>query len=242
MRRVLGVLLLLLLWAAPGQAAYLLIAASGNSASGANATTSVGADTTGASTLIIACSWYSATTATIVASDSKGNTWSALAKATSSGAVSSAQLFYVNSSTPTVGSAHTFTCSGTGTFTSIGYQAWSGGAVAPAESNNIGIDGGNAQQPGSLTPTRNGSLLVTALATFNGTTISINGGYTANYTSSFIGGSSEGGAMAYLVQDTAAASNPTWTSAASTDVAAVIAVFRAGIAVSGGLMYRGVSQ
>ncbi len=183
--------------------------------------TTAGIDTTGASLLII-CGSFIGTSATV--SDSVGgnsNTWTPLTGTLTGGR--SEQLFYCAS--PTVGSGHTFTV--TGSFPAICVVAFSNTAASPfdQESNNFG------GQPGSITPSEDNEVLVTGLGHSDATSQSID--------QSFIitddianGGFSVGAAMAYLIETTATAKNPTWTPSNNGRVS--MATFKAGTGGGGG--------
>ena len=130
--------------------------------SGQSTTTSSAIDTTGANFLVFAVSFYGATVPSV--SDNKGNT-SNYQQLTVYGSPSySTVLFYCAS--PTVGTGHTFTVTGTSIFFAAEVQAFSGiVAVSPFQA---GTDSGAAQssgtsiQPGSISPTGN-SLIISSL-------------------------------------------------------------------------------
>ena len=161
--------------------------------------------------------------------DSNGNTWTQVASATTI-APSTVDLWYCLS--PTVGAGHEFHSPAGGSYyPSMQVQAWSGAAASSAldQTNENTAASGTSLQPGSITPTQNGELIVTGVL-FNseGTTnIAINDSF--DITNSYPGVTVVyyGGGIAYLVQSTAAAINPTWTWAPSMDAAAVIASFKA---------------
>lgn len=132
------------------------IAGSGGSS---NTGTTPGVDTTGADLIVIAVGYFSTGTLGTI-SDSKGNTWTALANHTNS-ANTSLKIYYSHS--PTVGAGHTFSAAGSGTYLSIAAMAFSGSAATPFDVEHAG--GGSAStsgQPGSITPAGTGELLVLA--------------------------------------------------------------------------------
>lgn len=140
--------------------------------------------------------------------DSKSNSWTGLTNFTSASG-GAGRLFY---SIPTsVGSGHIFTSGGS--FPSICVQAWSGAAASPFDQEATGQNGAAspADSGGSKTPSANNALIVSAWAEATTATPTINGGFTISDTAAGIGGTSYGCSMAYLVQTTAAAANPTWT-------------------------------
>lgn len=187
-----------------------------------NSVTSAGIDTTSANLIIISGS--TATVGpTVNCSDSYGNTWTAISEIV--GGSRGLRVWYCLN--PTVGAGHTFTLSGTAIYTGIRVQAFSGVDTAAGidQTNSAGVGtGGTSYQPGSITPTTGGSLIVSAvLAT--GTSFSVNSGLSA-VASDYVGGASIGGAQGYLVQPTAAAINPTWSWTSSSVRAAWIASFK----------------
>jgi hypothetical protein len=180
--------------------------------------TSSAIDTTGANLLVAAVSSFSAPTGF---SDSKGNTWTALTAASNSNVA--CRIYY--SIPGSVGSSHTFT--GTGTYRTFWVGAFSGAAsssVFDVEASNTGS--GTSGTPGSVTPAGNGSLLI--IACDNNTGDPQNGtitGYTAINVNN--GGSNMTLLAGYLVQSTAAASNPSMAWASSVTWSAVHAAFKA---------------
>jgi hypothetical protein len=71
-------------------------------------------------------------------------------------------------------------------------------------------------RPGSLTPTHNGELIISfVMDGFANWPVSINSGFTISDQIAYSSGNFVGGAMAYFVQATAAAINPTWTFSSS---------------------------
>jgi hypothetical protein len=212
-------------WAASAFAAYSLVAnvAAGSSAGDDITTSSV--NTTGANFLACGVSHYEqGGTPTI--SDSKGNTYVGLTQQQVSFSVG-VRIYYVENAT--VGSGHTFTAAGSGRFASIACAAFSGGKTSASfdqQNGNFLADAVDIQ-PGSITPTENNELILSALGFGESDTITIDGGFTITNQIDFSGGAHEGVALAYLIQTTIAAANPTWdwagTNAAT---AAAIASFK----------------
>lgn len=196
--------------------------------SGNNNPTTSGLDTTGA-TLLIAVVTYAGT---VSVTDSNGNTWTALTAYSNTGVTS--QIYYVNSNTPTVGASHTFTLNGTGIAGAINVLAFSGTDATPYDGQQNGSNSASASsiQPGSVTPTANNYLIVTGFSggnTFGGSA-TINLSYTITNQKALTGGTNYGTAAAYLIQGTAAASNPTWTLGSTvSNIASSIAVFQEGV-------------
>lgn len=196
------------------------------SASGNAGVTTSGIDTTGADLIVVSVSWYIVDTpiGSLTFSDSKSNTWTRLTDSTGGG-VAANVLYYCQS--PTVGSGHTFTTNGA--YVSVCVAAFSGSTSSPFDvQNGSGAAGGAGTiQPGSITPTVDNELVMCGFCGGAGTSpVSIDGGFTKIVEEPV--SSSFGGAIAYLIQTTAAAANPTWTlSASGSSKATRIASFKA---------------
>jgi len=160
-------------------------------------------------------------------SDSKGNTGVAL---TNVAGASDPQikLFYVKN--PIVGSGHTFTFTGVDNYSPFAVLAFSGTDTTSNVDQENGAGGSSPLAPGSITPTADNEVIVAAIGGHqssvsidSGFTLTINGANAANY----------GVALAYKVQTTAAAVNPTFTaSGTGTGMAATIASFKAAAAAA----------
>jgi len=205
--------------------AFSLVAHGGTSGLTSPLTTA-GANTTGANLIVLCIAQYPLLTIGTV-SDSKGNTWIPLTAKQSTPAYT--QLFYCLS--PTVGTGHTFTLDNGGSIAgSIAFQAWSGADASGYDQENGATASAAATiQPGSITPPGNGYLFVTGLCSSDGTSgaNSINSSYTISDDFPFVAFTSEGNALAYFVQGTAGALNPTWTVGAGTgELTAAAATFK----------------
>lgn len=149
--------------------------------------------------------------AAITFSDSKSNSWTSLTKTSAFTSWRSAcQLAY--KLTPSVGSGHTVSgsCSDN---TAGGAAIFSGVASFGAESAGGNSGSGTTCQPGSLTPSEDNCLLLTALCFCRNTgdaDVSIDNGFTIIDQNRTNGGQ-YCIALAYKIQTTAAAINPTWT-------------------------------
>jgi hypothetical protein len=184
-------------------------------------------DTTGANLIVLYVAHYGSGAVTLSLSDSKGNTWTALTEHASSNQHS---LGYYCLG-PTVGTGHTFTVTTPGGVTDIypvlAAHAFSGAAASAVLDTQTGATtaGATSLQPGSVTPSLDGSLVVAGIAPGAGTGITINAGFSAVSADVNSGVSVSGGA-AYLIQTSAAAVNPTWSWTTSSEGAASIAVFK----------------
>ena len=195
--------------------------------------TTAAVDTTGADLLVWSVGWYAAGGALSV-SDSKGNVWVPL---TQRGPADFATHRFWYAKSPIVGTGHTFTASGAGTYAVQIVHAFSGAHLtAPFD----GVESGNVTWPaappfasGSVTPSQDGALVVTGYACLT------NPGNTGEtvapaMTTTAVGTGATGRALTgWLVQATAAAINPTWSCAATAGAAVATAVFRS--AGSGGV-------
>lgn len=191
-------------------------------------------NTTGANLIVISVAWYS--TEDYSVSDSEGNSYTPLT--TRTGGSQKNKLFWcVN---PNVGSSHTFTATtpGGSGYPVIGVVAVSGAHSSPFDQQNgNGATSGTSLQPGSITPSENGCLVVTGLDCGVGVSISINGGFTAD-TIGYVGAVNIGGGIARLIQTTAAAVNPTWSWTDTAESAASIASFKSADGGSGPFTYN----
>ncbi len=213
---------------------------------GVTGATSSSIDTTGATLLVMGLAGFQIVANSYTISDSKGNTWTPLtAKDTGAAHEARTQLFYV--ANPTVGTGHTFdwAYAGYGNATAAVIAFSDCLTVSPFDQQN-GF-GTNSEvstvQPGSITPTEDNEVVV-VMGGFpndmNSGSGSINGGFTIAHQREFGGSNCVGGLMAYLIQTTAAAANPTITAPTGTDpMSAVIASFKsAGGGGGGGYVHR----
>jgi hypothetical protein len=187
--------------------------------SGGNGVTTTAIDTTGADLIVVSGAFFGTPTLT----DSEGNTWTALTVQNGSAGEQS-QLFYC--ANPTTDAAHTFTLTGASTFPTIGVVAVSGAASSPFDDEN-GLSIGTSDtsiQPGSITPSEDGCLVVTSLTTAGGANHTINGTYTASVVDN-LASNHYGGGIGWNIQSTAAATNPTWSWTNSVGRTSAIASF-----------------
>lgn len=219
------------------EATYAVI---GHVEAGSSNTTSVttgSLDTTGANLLIAATSDYDhASTLTIT--DSKSNSWTCR---TASTTVSSPRARLCYSQGGTVGSGHTFTATGTGgggtTYPAIMVLALSGSATSPAdvqEQHDAAVGVTSLQDETGITPSVNNEIVLAVLANNAAAgTVTIDSGFTVN-TQAYGSGTNMGGSLAYKIQTTAAAVNPTFSWATSTDASLVLDSFKASAGGGGG--------
>ena len=158
-------------------------------------------DTTGSTVLVAVGAGYP--TASISLTDSKANAWTQLNTQPNHDNVTVA-LWYCLA--PRAGTGHTFTLAGA-SYPSITVMAFSG-VTALDQSNHtyLGPANTNTMQPGSITPTSNGQLIVVGAATAIGPVSAIDSGFTladhAEQVTATMG--------AYRIQSSAGAVNPTF--------------------------------
>lgn len=214
-------------------------------AGGANGGTTGSIDTTGADLFVLTACWFTGTTSDVTISDSKGNPiWLPLGKYLSADHALALGVFYCPQ--PTVGSGHTFTASGTSSFVSFDITAWSGSALSPfdniAGTAGAGSNSATSLSTGSLTPSQDNSLIVSAMGSSATTgSFSVNSGLTISDQQLSVGGAREGSAQAYLIQGAAAAINPQWSQNNAYLVVAVAAFMPAVVSARGMPFGRGAA-
>ncbi len=167
--------------------------------------------------------------------DSKGNTWTQLT-GYNTGADAYVKVWYV--ANPIVGTGHTFTVGTGGSVDASAYIAGFSGVVTSApfdQQNGATVASSATIQPGSITPTQADCLIICGLSSYDASalTATINSGFTITDQAGFSSGNYFGGGLAYLVQSTASAVNPTWAAGSSfTNAAAAIASFKPAVATT----------
>ena len=187
-------------------------------------------NTTGADTIFLVVG--SATSGAPSVSDSKSNTWD-LIHAENSGFDHLCRLYRAKNAT--VGSGHTFTATLSGGNVGIGVLAFSGGHLTAPDDQHEGAASvfSDNVQPGSITPSEDDTLVMMAVAIVG------DGRNVASITESYSvsvnlaeTGTNFGIGVAYRLQTTATATNPTWTlSASGLTNTAVSASFKVGAPV-----------
>lgn len=205
--------------------AFSLIGHDKGALGNANTTTTPSINTTGADLLVAVCSDYD-TGATLT--DSKSNTWASLTVQT---ATVRARIMYAKNAT--VGSGHTFTLAGAGLFPSLEVAAFSGSDLTSPFDVENGAASASASSlaPGSITPGSANELVVSGLSTQGASgTKSID---VLSILDQVVGlGSNFDSALAYEIQTTATARNPSWSWTGNRYAAAVIATFKSAAAAS----------
>jgi hypothetical protein len=189
--------------------------------------TSAAINTTGATLIVIATSDYGINGCTYpdTITDSKSNTWTCAGTYSSDASVDHATIWY---SIPTsVGSGHTFTVSGS--LDSFAVAAFAGTAISSVVDAVTGAGGSSSTlQPGSLTPGADNELLIAVGAVYGVNVSSVDSPFSSNLVQNVAGGPvNEAVALAYEIQTTATARNPTWTFSGSQYPATILVAFKA---------------
>lgn len=182
-----------------------------------------GLETTGTNLIIITASYASVATG-LSMTDNKSNTWSFLTAHGTVGNVSVNLYYCIN---PIVGSNHSFTLTGSTIFGWVAAEVFSGGSIFDQQ-NGAASALASSLATGSITPSEDNELIVSGEAYFGDSTMAtINSGM--NITDSFKDccTTATTGAMAYKIQTTATAINPTWTFPSANLCAVIVASFKA---------------
>ena len=111
--------------------------------------------------------------------------------------------------------------------------AFSGAAAASAlDQQNGAVGTGTSLATGSVTPSEDNELVVSGVSIADGSsgTYAVDSGLTITDQILASAGNFEGGGLAYIIQTSAGAVNPTWSWTGSVNSAAVIATFKAAAA------------
>lgn len=156
--------------------------------------------------------------------DNQGNTYTQ-AITVSSGIARSAIYYCVN---PTTNSSHTFSYSQFNTTPTLFVNVFDGGTSTVDVTNSTNNTVSTTIQPGSVTPTSDGQLFVTVLSNFVAIadTYSINSSFTITQRREVANPNAQDGAIAYKIQTTGGAENPTWSHSNTTTNGACIATFK----------------
>lgn len=190
--------------------------------------TTASIDTTSADLIVISVAWYPGTTADVTLSDSKSNTWTALTRRTTANTFYRERMYYCRGGT--VGTGHTFTVAGTNFYGAMCAMAFSGSAATVTD-QETGAETNSASSlaTGSITPSEDNCLIVVGINTGDTpAAVSIDGGFTIPASTTIDGQANiyQGHSMAYLIQTTAAAANPTWNPTDATAMVTTIASFK----------------
>lgn len=228
MRRLLALLVVLTLSGASLHAAIALVADTGAQSPDNNGVTTAAIDTTGA-TLLVAMTCYDFNGSNGAPSDSEGNTWVNL-NGQNIDDLTIALPWYVEN--PTTDASHTFSITGTGNYATIMVMAFSGTVLTSVfdQENSAASISSASLAAGSITPTENNELIISGMCgNATQTTLSVNESMTReqHFPS---GATAKPGAMAYKIQTTATAINPTWTQDSASHLGSFVSSFRASAA------------
>lgn len=204
-----------------------VIGTSAGSTTGNSVTTSA-IDTTGSNFLAIWVAYDDFGSAPVI-TDSKSNTWTPLTAIGTSTPVG--RFYYCENPNPVtgVGTGHTFTATGSFNFPTLCVGAWSGVRTSSSfdAQNGLGQNAVTSIQPGSITPSLNGELVLIGLGLNSADAASDPSGYSRASGTAGDGANHVGGFMDYKIQPTAGPENPTWTWTNSTTAVTSIACFKA---------------
>jgi hypothetical protein len=189
---------------------FALVVHESASGSTSNGITSAAINTTGADLIVVIAAESGSNGAL---SDSKSNTWVQLARQTDSFGRSCTFYYAWNA---IVGTGHTFTIGGTSNFPSLLIAAYSGSRTSsnPYDTPHLtqaSQSSGNTFQIGSVTPGANNELVVSGVHAGGTVAMTIDSSFTITDQVADGNFGHESGGQAYLIQTTAAATNPTWT-------------------------------
>lgn len=202
-------------------------------------------DSSGANLLV--CMFWAITGFPVTISDSKGNTWTQPTPVTVLGAYEMSVAYCEGS--PTVGSGHTFSMSSIIGVSLLGVIAFSGAKSASSYDTLVaaGTSAGNTLQPGSLTPAENNEVLITYVWGTDSvpTSLAINSSFTEVEDITDTANANNQLGLAYKIQTTGGAENPTWTASGWTGAADMVAhmtAFKAAAAVAAQIPFRNRMQ
>lgn len=192
-----------------------------------NPATTAAIDTTGCNLLVVVASTYHGGGGGVgTVTDNKSNTWIALTVRHSISNFRRVQIFYAKN--PKVGTGHTFTLTPGGVgYPTLCVEGFSGvDTISPFDQETGAGSSGitTSLATGSITPTQDNELVIVGHCAENTNAASINSGFTIAQ-QKYIG-AGESGMLAYKIQTTAAAVNPTVTLPAADYLSVAIASFK----------------
>ena len=192
---------------------------------GVQTLTTASIDSTGSSLVIINVADGQGSTLGVI-SDNKGNTWTALTTY-NDGVLTRCKMYYCIN--PTVGSGHTFTyTSTTNSFASVTVLLLANtGAIDQTNGASSAVLV-SSLAPGSVTPGVNDEIVITGVNGGGGTNPAPGTptGYTLVLSNSAVLNARFASGMAYQIQTTATATNPSWTFGTITRASTNIVTFR----------------
>lgn len=225
--------LLLILWLAlaaiPCNAAICDTKVSAVNAAQISASVSINSTGTNAVWAVVSDYAGGATLATVSVSDNKANSYSRLIGNSSKSTINTRiTVWYAENIT--AGASHTITynSSGTNTFATLLVMACSGVKTSSSfdQENGATTVGATTIQTGSVTPSEDNEIVITGVSTLSLSSLTMTG-YTVEVQAAYNAGNSIGGGLAYKVQTSAGAENPTWALTTSVEASAGITTFKA---------------
>ena len=222
--------------------AYVLITSTSKAAASNMIVTTDAIDSSGGNFAIVNVGSYNA--GTVVLTDSKSNTWSGLTNQVNVATGLTERMWYCQGGT--FGTSHTFTAQDTllPTYPSIEVLIFSGAVSSPLDQQTgTSNNGVSSLATGSLTPSEANCLVVTGLGHENNSAgaVSVSSPFdSTDIQIAYGGGTNEGSAIAYEIQTSATARNPTWDITNNSGIAVTLAVFKAAATGGGPIFSRGV--
>ena len=211
-------------------AAITFINSNSARSSDGNTVTSGAVSMSGANFCTISVSFAKSVVPTIT--DSTSATWNARTQYDTGSISNAVRIYYANL---TGNASHTFTLTCTACFPSGEMLCFSGVKTStPYDTENgTASTGVTSLQPGSITPSEDNTVVISGLSYSAASSPAIDSSFSTPVTADHRAAMNYGSSGAYKIQTTAAAVNPTWSSIASSDVAATQASFKSEPAGSG---------
>jgi hypothetical protein len=192
--------------------------------SASSGATTTGFDSSGGNFAVIFAAWYSGLGGSLSITDSKTNSYTQLT-VTDVGNIACAIYVCANA---TVGSAHTFSASGTNAFGAISAGVFSNVLTSSPTDQQAGGSGtSTTPSTAGVTPSEANTLVIFGSSMLSSLSFSsVNGGFTLATSQPSVDSTNVGASLAYLIQTTATAADPDMTISGSSDWSARIANFK----------------
>ncbi len=174
-------------------------------------------------TLIVVALSYAPSSTPVLSDPPQNNPWTPLPEC-NLGTGAAIRLYY--KARPTTNAAHTMTVNGSGITSGIAIACFTGDFPGATDQATSAIANTTSLATGSVTPTQDNELIVTGLVKDHNETPSINGGFAIAGIGAYVPGSNYMAAIAYLIQTTATAANPSWSWATNANGGAPIQTFK----------------
>jgi len=159
-----------------------------------------------------------------VLTDNKGNKWEVIEVVTEGWV----EMITYECKNLRVGTGHTLTATSDGKSPAVFAAFMSGvrrSATHTDQASSAHTLTGTSQTPGSITPSENNCIVLSAFLCGGSGSISVGESYTKNSLQMNASGAHIGGGLAYKIQTTATSTNPTWTQAGTGSIGAAIYSF-----------------